>query len=1422
MDQGSRRWIEVTPSQFPHEAEGLRIVRALLPDVAPFRAWSNFEFRDGQGRWHEVDVLVLGRRQLHLVELKYYAGVLRGDDLVWVRDGRRAEDSPLKLARRKAQRLRTKLMDAFEDWARENHQQIPNPRTVIPYVQESVFLHHPGLRCALPPTSRIDLFGPDGAKDHTGLPGISARLLESPSLGEGRQIAASRSDTIAKLLERIGLVQRRQREVGSWIIDEQPLAEGEGWQDWPAFHKVAGTERARIRFYVTPPGAPSAEAVRLRKVAENEYRVTSRLNHDGLLKPRDLVQDELGTGLVYPHDQRFQRLDLWLAELRDGIPVSDQLALLREVAEAVAYAHRHRVVHRGLTPLAVWVRRTSTGGLRVLLGDWQSAGRVRPGAAGSTSGPGLSELGETALAASERFRAIFRPGADADRRFAEVFQAPEGVWNRAPNRIPLDVFSLGALAYYLLTGQPPAADRAALRERLVRDDGLDLAAELPQVSPALRRLVLDATRRAVTERLADVPRFLARLGDAERELATPEHLVASDPLEAGPGAVLAGRFRLERRLGAGSTAVGLLVTDLSVADGELRVLKVARDDAAGQRLVDEAEVLRGLRHPRVVRLVEGPLELGGRRVLLLEFAGEQTLAEVLPERARLSLDLLERWGTELLEALVALDRAGVDHRDVKPANLGVREGRGDRVKHLTLFDFSLTRAGATAVNAGTPPYLDPFLEGRGRYDSAAERYAAAVVLFEMATGQTPAYGDGQTHPAVVDDEATVVPELFDPAVAARLVPFFRTALARQARSRHDTVSEMLAEWRAAFVPLSTTDTDDADARAAAATAETRLVESGLTARALSALEPLDLVTVADLLAVDPVRLSRMSGVANATRREITARAKAWRVRLGAGTERRSEPGQPDLVEAATLLVEHAGSSRAVARRRAARLLLGLESGLDAFATPGELARVLDATRARGSQLVASLQQAWADHGASVARLDRIAALAREALDRLGGVAEVGELAEEILGQSPPSDHPDARRLAAGLLRVAVDRADELERAGGLKEGESPFVRRRHGGRTVLLATSELHLDAADAVTHAAQRLVADARAAGEPVVPRQRAAEALAGVAGRIVPDEPDAPDLGGDRLVRLAGRLSRTVAASGRGELHDRGMPAVDAVRLTLSGLSGQQPMRPQEVADRVRARFPALPPLPGRPRLDEVIAEAGLPLVFDEAAGVYRAVARQPDTTGLGTRPPTFIVLPPGPDTGDGYAARRFGESVGARSFLAIGVEAARMGRAVSLLHDRYGARVLDLTGVLVGALRDRARAAGVPWDAVRAADAARPGTRDALGLAVLVEQSLPDVEQAVASAAAEAPEGGWPLVLVDLAPLARYGHLNLLSRWTDLTARRRQAVWAVVPQLVGNHGPLVDGRPLPLAAPGQFLRLNAEWFADPGVTATEGVST
>ena len=264
-------------------------------------------------------------------------------------------------------------------------------------------------------------------------------------------------------MKRIGIVQRRQREAGSWVIDEEPLGEGDGWQDWPAFHRVATTDRGRIRFLVTPPGATATTRAKIRQVAEHEYRIMSRLANDRLLRPRDMVDSELGVGLVYPLDDRFQRLDLWLADHAGSVPAEDQLSLLRQVAEAVAYAHGNRVVHRGLTPHAVWVRPLPEGG------------RAGPGRGLAERGHGGGTGADRAVRqrghrpdgrrrwrrarAADQPSVMMRPGAvDVDRRLAEAFQAPEGVWNRDADRIRLDVFALGRPGL-LRAGRPPGRRR---------------------------------------------------------------------------------------------------------------------------------------------------------------------------------------------------------------------------------------------------------------------------------------------------------------------------------------------------------------------------------------------------------------------------------------------------------------------------------------------------------------------------------------------------------------------------------------------------------------------------------------------------------------------------------------------------------------------------------------------------------------------------------------------------------------------------------------------------------------------------------------------------------------------------------------------------------------------------------------------------
>ena len=294
-------------------------------------------------------------------------------------------------------------------------------------------------------------------------------------------------------------------------------------------------------------------------------------------------------------------------------------------------------------------------------------------------------------------------------------------------------------------------------------------------------------------------------------------------------------------------------------------------------------MLAGLADPRLVRLVEGPLEVGGRQALVLESAGEETLGEVLRGRERLSLDLLERWGTDLLEALVALDRAGVDHRDIKPANLGVREGRSDRAKHLVLFDFSLSRAGAAAVTAGTPAVPGPVPRRAG---AGAVRLGRRAVLRRrraVRDGHRGARPGSATGCPTRRRSATRRPSR--PACSTRPSPdrWSRSSAPRwPAAPRNATTPPPRCSPRGGRCsppsrrPSRTTRTNGPPRRSR----PPRWPSRACPPAALSALEPYGVVTVGDLVAVDPVRLNRLSGVAEATRREVKSRARQWRDKFG--------------------------------------------------------------------------------------------------------------------------------------------------------------------------------------------------------------------------------------------------------------------------------------------------------------------------------------------------------------------------------------------------------------------------------------------------------------------------------------------------------------------------------------------------------------
>lgn len=216
--------------------------------------------------------------------------------------------------------------------------------------------------------------------------------------------------------------------------------------------------------------------------------------------------------------------------------------------------------------------------------------------------------------------------------------------------------------------------------------------------------------------------------------------------EPAPGWIVAGRYRLVERLGAGAQGEVWSAEDVVVReDVALKWMRrAARPHEA--RIRREITTLRMLRVPGVARLLDEGVD-DGQPFLVMERASGTPFPggparghghEPGP-RPRWTWDALAAPTLALLEVLARVHAAGVVHRDLKPANILVSaEGRP------TVLDFGVSHwrdpLGPQAEEAqvvGTPRYLAPEQILGGAVDARADLYAVGVILFEALTGQGP-------------------------------------------------------------------------------------------------------------------------------------------------------------------------------------------------------------------------------------------------------------------------------------------------------------------------------------------------------------------------------------------------------------------------------------------------------------------------------------------------------------------------------------------------------------------------------------------------------------------------------------------------------------------------------------------------------------
>ena len=271
-----------------------------------------------------------------------------------------------------------------------------------------------------------------------------------------------------------------------------------------------------------------------------------------------------------------------------------------------------------------------------------------------------------------------------------------------------------------------------------------------------------------------------------------------------PGNRIAGRYRVVRFIARGGMGEVYEVDDLELK--ERVALKTVRSEVGGdeiaiERFRREIQLARKVTHPNVCRIFDVSYhrpEGGGAETIFLtmELLPGATLAERLrsggPMRPEEALPIAR----QVAEALQAAHEVGVVHRDLKPGNVVLVEGRGGVRAVVTDFGLARLESGAEdrgltltahAGVVGTPAYLAPEqIEGK-EITPAVDIYAFGIVLYEMLTGKVPFIGDTALSTAVKRlQEAPASPRVHVPDLGKRWESAILRCLAREPSARFPT------------------------------------------------------------------------------------------------------------------------------------------------------------------------------------------------------------------------------------------------------------------------------------------------------------------------------------------------------------------------------------------------------------------------------------------------------------------------------------------------------------------------------------------------------------------------------------------------------------------------------------------------------------
>ena len=264
--------------------------------------------------------------------------------------------------------------------------------------------------------------------------------------------------------------------------------------------------------------------------------------------------------------------------------------------------------------------------------------------------------------------------------------------------------------------------------------------------------------------------------------------------------VIAGRYRLEARLGRGGMGVVWRATDQllgrAVAVKELpldETLSAAEARLQRERTLREAQAVAQLSHPNVM-VVHDVVEDDERPYIVMELIDGDSLADRIAAHGPVDAPEAARIGADLLNALRTAHAAGVLHRDIKPANVVIENGT-DRV---VLTDFGIAQVPGTptltesGAFVGSPEYTAPERMSGARTGPASDLWSVGALLCAALSGESPFRRDSLSGIVL----AVVSDEIRPPAQATPILPVVQGLLERDPGRRLDAAGaeRMLREF----------------------------------------------------------------------------------------------------------------------------------------------------------------------------------------------------------------------------------------------------------------------------------------------------------------------------------------------------------------------------------------------------------------------------------------------------------------------------------------------------------------------------------------------------------------------------------------------------------------------------------------------------